>query len=322
MLKTSLNVEDFKNDDFVLIDAKEFIEQAEGVTAVGSMTQPSISQQIKSVSNLRLNPTQLNNLILSYITRFVVENNYHIEEGFVDTGSLGIRTYFKQLTKPQTLDFFVFQAACDLQQSNIKNNLGFINDIIIAFKEKFPELKAKLLIPLNQSRLDKRHSVLVEIDLLGEKIKINQHNSQAKWKNFNFVYPNCLNDLKYSFQIDRINLCYYQKQEDDISCGFFVYFYIKSILKNGNSSELKNIFVTLMTLVSNPTLLENTLNENFEKKYFHARRVTASGAALSWQETILKTELNKNKYQELIAINTDFPSDSEETNDRKMTYSR
>lgn len=272
-----------------------------------------------------LNSTQLNNLILSYLVRFAAENDYPIEEGFVDTGKFNIRTHFKQLAKHQELAIFVFQAVSDDKRPNEENNLAYINDIIkVFFKKKYP-INAKLLIPLNQSRLEKRHSVLVEINFL-EKTEIIEHNSQSKWKNLNFLYPNCLNDLKGSMPIESVRRCYYQKQQDNVSCGFFVYSYIQSVLSNGNSSQLKNIYVTLLTLIDHPTLLEDTLNENFVKKYSNARKITASGAALSWQKSSFDKEIDKTSYQELHALNLDFPEDfqenTEETNDQKMIYSR
>lgn len=196
-----------------------YIEQGEEVTESTRMTVASVSPPTKGFSHFRLNPTQLNNLNLSYLVSCAAENQYDINDGFVETGSLNIRTYFKHLAIGE-LDFFVFQAVCD-KQTDKTNNLAFINDVIEKFKDEHPDLNklnAKLLIPLNQSRLGKRHSVLVEITL-GTKIEeITLHNSQSKWSSF--AYPNCLNDLR----AERINNSYYQMQKDDISCGFLFIF--------------------------------------------------------------------------------------------------
>lgn len=311
------------DSDYVYIE--DSFEYVEGVTKSTQMTALSTIQPSKDLSHLRLNPTQLNNLNLSHLISFAVENQYNIENGFVDTGNINIKTYFKHLTKDQQLDFFVFQAVCDVERSDKiqinNNNLAFINDVIKGFKKKYPKSNGKLLIPLNQSRGSKRHSVLVEVTL-GEKIEeITLHNSQSKWGEL--FYPNCLNDLSDV----RINKQCYQMQKDDISCGFFVHFYIKSILKNKNSNQLNEIYVTLKALISNPSLLEDILNENFVKIYPDARKITASGANLPWDEALMK-ELDKSNFKKLGTLNVDFPGEDDYENsasdikDQKMTYSR
>lgn len=311
-----------ENSDFILVNS-DCIEQAQEVTEANQWTVASTSRPNKDFVHLRLNPTQLNNLNLSYLVRFTTENNYTMEEDFVDTGNLNIRTYFKHLTKDHALDFFVFQAVCDVEsQTKVnRNNLAFINDVIKRFKEKYPQLNATLLFPLNLSRINKRHSVLLEIIKQGTKItEITLHNSQSKWTSF--YYPNCLKDLG----VARIKNRHYQMQKDDISCGFFVHFYIKSILENKNSSQLNSIFVTLKVLVSNSSLLEDTLNENFVKKYPDARKITASGEALSWEKIALEAELDETFYQTLSALDLDFLENSEksteEVDDQKMVCNR
>ncbi|WP_342146715.1 hypothetical protein [Rickettsiella endosymbiont of Aleochara curtula] len=309
-------------EGFELVDVvpEDDIEQAEEATEFTLMTASSTSSPTE---DFRLNPTQLNNLNLSYLARFAAKKHYHINDGFVDTGDLKIRTHFKHLAKDHELDFIVFQAVCDVARPNeLKiNDLAYINDVIRSFKEKYPELEGKLLIPLNQSRVGKRHSVLVEVRMLEKQIKeVILHNSQSKWGNL--IYPNCLNDLNAVC----INSKHYQMQKDDISCGFFVHFYIESILENKESSQLKNIYVTLQTLVSNPTLLEDTLNKNFVEKYPDARKITASGEALSWEKAALETELDEEEYQKTKARDIEFPEGFEdsavEKRDQKMIYSR
>lgn len=269
---------------------------------------PYSSRHVNNFSHFRLNATQLNNLNLSYVVRFATENAYVIQDGFIETGRLTIRTYFKHLSGEQELNFFVFQSVCDVERSDkiAISNLAFINDVIKRFIEKYPELNAQLLIPLNQSRESKRHSILVEVSIQRAKIKqITLHNSQSKWGGV--VYPNCLNDL----HADRVRKRYYEKQDDSISCGFFVYFYIKSILEHRSAVHLPEIYVTLKALVSNPSLLKDTLNENFAITKPDARKITELGVALPWEKKALEDALDEANFEKLKALSLDFPEEDD-----------
>ncbi|WP_171910086.1 hypothetical protein, partial [Rickettsiella grylli] len=292
-----------------------FLEDFEWVSRDSECAQESITKPLTRPSNdfrhFRLNATQLNNLNLSYLIRFATENQYVIQEGVIKTGNRNISTHYKQLSKNNKNTFVIFQAVSDVKSSTTLNNLAYINQVIQRFKEENPELNAILLLPFNQSRFGKRHSVLVEVLLRKtELIKITLHNSQSKWASIS--YPNCLNDLKQTLQIKGIQQFNYGKQNDTISCGFFVHRYIQSILENKNANRLVDVYVTLKARESNPTLIEDTLNENVLKKYPDARKITESGSPLPWVENDLEQALNKACYQTLNDLKIDFDDNLEE----------
>lgn len=100
----------------------------------------------------RLNPTQLNNLNLSYIGGMLVKNeDYTIDEGFNNER-------IKKVSNKET-SFFVFQAAADSKNKRQRKNLLYINDVIQQFEQYTPdrEQKMTLLIPLMQCQFWKKH---------------------------------------------------------------------------------------------------------------------------------------------------------------------
>ncbi len=113
---------------------------------------------------------------------------------------------------------------------------------------------------------------------------------------------------------------YYGKQKDAVSCGFFVYSYIKSILTIGNASELNRINVTLLTLISNPFLLEDTINGNFSVVKPDARKITETGNPISWEKASWMHELSEDYMQILQDLDSYLDAneeDEEETEQAK-----
>jgi Ankyrin repeat len=241
--------------------------------------------------NFRLNPTQLNNLILSY-AEGPAAKDYRIDEGMIETTrKYKIETHYKKLSKENQLPLFIFQTVCDSKDGDINVPLAFINDVIQTFFKAHARENVRLLLPMAQCRfqlgIQKKHYVLVEIT--PEKITL--HNSQSRLSTVGYL--NCLNDLK----LGKVIACNYNQQKDGISCGFFVYSYIKSILQTGNSNQLADIFVNLEVMVSNPSLLEDSLNVNLVQMKSDARKIKESGEALPWKKELLERVLAKN-YQE------------------------
>ncbi|TLY47226.1 MAG: hypothetical protein E6K54_06265 [Gammaproteobacteria bacterium] len=229
----------------------------------------------------RLNPTQLNNLNLSYIEGALAKNErYTIEEGFKNER-------IKKISNIGT-SFFVFQAVADSKNSRQRKNLLYINDVIQQFEQNSPDPQQKntLLIPLMLCRLWKKHCVLVEITIEEGQKKINIHDSQSWWRNL--FYPNCLNTLKKDGYQIRYN--HYAKQADNFSCTYFVYHYIKEILINSVNEGLKNIFVSL-SMLKEKDPIGQLIHDNFKQKYPNIREIE-SGEFVPWQHTELKNYFN------------------------------
>lgn len=242
----------------------------------------------------RLNPTQLNNLNLSYIEGVFAKNEvYTIEEGLVNVeANLNQSIEFQKVLKGE-ISNFVFQAVADSKNSQQRNNLLYINDVIRQFEQNSfdPQQKTTLLIPLMQCRLWKKHCVLVEITIEKGQKKINIHDSQSWWRNL--FYPNCLNALKKDGYQIRYN--HYAKQADNFSCTYFVYHYIKEILINSVNEGLKNIFVSL-NMLKEKDPIGQLIHDNFKQKYPNIREIE-SGECIPWQKLALVNYFNINNSQ-------------------------
>ncbi|MEN0119658.1 MAG: hypothetical protein AAGB33_00040 [Cellulomonas sp.] len=275
-------------DDFIEVDPMEC-----GAVVVSQKTP-----------ELRLNPTLLENLLLSYLEG-PASKNYQIAEGFIQViGTYHIRAYYKKLYQANRVPIFVFQVASDSKNKDQSKNLPFINDVITGYVKQNPEHDAKLLIPLAQCRsqfgIKKQHYILVEVDCYKGKIDIISHNSRSVRSTL--LYPNCLNNLK-PFSIK--NNCYNQ-QTDNISCGLYVYNYVKSILESGNASKLPTLVVTLNVMISNPSFLEDLLNANFLQMKPDARKIRDYGENFPWEKTLLEEVLHKDYEKKLDDLSRDF----------------
>lgn len=234
----------------------------------------------------RLNPTQLNNLNLSHM----VENftDYTLEDEIIKKASI------------EKTSIYVFQAVSDIKNPKKRQNLAYVNDIIQKFKPNNSDQKITLLIPLMQSRLWKGHCVLVEVTIAEGKKEINIHDSQSWWRNI--FYPNCLKDLnKQGYQVEYTS---YGRQKDNYSCVYFVYNYIKEILKT-SSEGLKNIFVSLDALKGEDPI-GKLIQGNFQQKYPDVREIE-SGELIPWEKDskasyVAHLEIDARKQSEVIAI--------------------
>lgn len=253
----------------------------------------------------RLNPTQLNNLNLSHL----VGAGYTLQDGKIESNKLEV-SYQKVLKENET-PIIVFQAISDTKKP--RQNLAYINDVIQKFENNLDQ-KTTLLIPLMQSRLWKQHCVLVEVTIGEGRKKINTHDSQSWWKNL--FYPNCLKDLKkQGYQVEYTS---YGKQKDNYSCAYFVYNYIKEILKT-SSEGLKNIFVSLNSLEGDEDPIGKLIQENFQQKYPNIREIK-SGEKISWKKELFVQEISENYSKELDLVTVedeDFFSE-EVSSDKKQ----
>jgi|GEM_PF-6213043 ankyrin repeat protein len=302
--KDYLNVEDLiKNEIFcsvpvfhsrvfssdpgsVPVDEYDELSDIEESKAARPVSQHS---NTKKSSDFQLNPTQLNNLLLSYMEGPAAKkDDYRVDEGMIKTTrQYTVTTHYKKLSKENQPLLYIFEVVRDSKNGR-EANLAFINDVVLAFFKEHGRKNGTLLFPMAQSRWQlakkKKHYVLVEIT--PEKIML--HNSQSLLSTK--FYLNCLNDLKLGEVIARN----YDQQQDSFSCGFFVYNYIVSILKTGNSDQLATIRVTLNNMVSNPDFLKELLNANLEQMKSDARKIEASGDSLPWEKKSLEKVLTKN----------------------------
>lgn len=243
------------SEDFVLVDSEA--EEAEEATESTQMTTPLTLESSESSSELRLNPTIINNLLLSY-TEGSVSKNHEITDGSVVIKEpCEVDTDYKEIHRSD-VPFVVFQVTRDSKKDDKTKNLAFINDVITEFLKENLEKKLKLLIPLAQCRLqvlrNKKHYVLVEINIDGENKEIVIHNSRSKLSTLG--YPNCLKDLK-DFKLVGRN---HDLQEGDESCGLWIYRCVQFILEEGSAEDFKNI--ARVNLKSPLLDLDRMINDN------------------------------------------------------------
>lgn len=267
--------------------------------AAASENSPDYVEQ--TPQKLRLNPTLVENLLLSYIEGFVSEK-HKIEEGFVQTlGKYAIETAYKKIyCAKNNLPIVVFQITSDSKKDDESRNLPFINDVILTFLSNNPEENMTLLMPMAQCRSqlgkNKKHYVLVEITLHGVNKEIVIHNSQSK--SSTFAYFNCLKDLK-GFKFTKHHT--YHQQKDNFSCGLFVYRYIQSILELGSIAQLKDIRASLAA----PCLsLDGIINDNLSRVINLQQRKIAASENLPWE----RKNLEKYLASENLDQDIDFPN--------------
>lgn len=244
----------------------------------------------------RLNAAQLNNLIISYIEgglNYTVDGSIKVNNA---KNILEIVTEYKKISKDETATY-LFQAVSDAQKMQQRKNLAYINDVIEQFEQKNPG-DCKMLLPLMQSRLWKKHCVLVEVTIKKGEKKIKIHDAQSWWRNI--FYPNCLTKLK-GCQVEYTS---YAKQKDNYSCVYFVYQFIKKILGNNLKEPIEQLFRksqfdSLNTLdEKHPDPIGKLIHNNFNKSCFNIREIE-SGETIPWEKEAFKKYLNKEHFQGL-----------------------
>lgn len=159
-------------------------------------------------------------------------------------------TIKKEFPKTEKQEIFsqkkytVFNVTKDSQNKEVESQLGFIGDVIQAFRRQHPEEKdSTLLLPLRQCRgfaklpikllpdAKREHIILVELSPDGRLLT---HDSQSKIRYK--LYPDRLIDLaKVIAKSYEYNA--YGTQKDEYECGFFVYNFINTILTTGDSRQ-------------------------------------------------------------------------------------
>lgn len=296
-----------EENPYVFVDNPYPKEEFEVVDHLGYDHIPATEQ----THDPRLNPTLLENLLLSYIEG-PGSKGYKVDEGSVEVlGQYKTHTGYKKLSQADKLPIFAFQVTRDSKKNDQTKNLPFINDVVIAFLNKNPQENAKLLMPMAQCRTqlgkNKQHYVLVEITINGVNKEIVIHNSQSKWSTIGYL--NCLNDLD-DFKFKEHNK--YGQQKDNFSCGLFVYRYIKAILESGNAEQLKGIKASL----ADPCLnLDKIINDDFSvmNNNFEMRKITGS-ENVPWERKELEKFLDKQYAENLNNLDQeiDFPNKSED----------
>lgn len=233
---------------------------------------------------LRLTPTEVNALL-----GFLPFDPKEIKQKF---GYLPCR-YAEKISKHAVEDtnvfwkkdevggkvFHTFTVVKDDIAQNNESSLTHIGDVIAKFKNKHPDDKSILLIPMRQcSRFlgdyvdlapvsywtgvntKKEHIVLVEVDLEKKTMKV--HDSSKD--DYYWFFPHPLikvasdNGLSYN---PRKDYYLYGMQQDDCLCGYFVTEFIRSIHTIGNASQCPNIRLDQKSYVTNYVYIRKTWPE-------------------------------------------------------------
>jgi len=197
----------------------------------------------------RFEPSDLN----SMLDRF--KNKYACEEGFisVDSGEHGLiipqHPYIKWHCVHNDRHFVICKLAKDAQSKTNEAYLPYIGELIQNYKNQYPDSKATLVVPMRQCRgyakvpatlwsvaplLQCQHVVLVEVNLARRHIAL--HNSQTS----SYTYPDKLVAIANSLDF-KYDAYYYETQKDSSSCGYYVWAYIRSLLRTGTTDAFPNI---------------------------------------------------------------------------------
>lgn len=198
----------------------------------------------------RLSPSQLNTVL------------YHLAAWF-DPRILqeDVHTFHSIVTKNRR--FVICPMSKDAESDSNEPTLAFIWDMVERFYNHDPDRDCILLMPLRLCRgylklppqieiLKRKHAVLVEIDLQQMTIQVHDSQNRIRWS----CYPdklaeklNKLNEItNVVFKYDPTKDYHaYDTQFDDFSCGYFVYEYIRYILKMGYSTGCEHIKFSVRT---------------------------------------------------------------------------
>jgi hypothetical protein len=236
----------------------------------------------------QLEPTDLNNLIERLTLKLErksirVGGQHSLEQDF---------TYFIA-DKNGAGGFIVFHVTKDARTYQNEEKLPFIGEVIAKFLQRCPEEKGRLLIPMRQcrgylklptyfQRAQKKHMILVEVDLKDKKITM--HDSQGSFVQYQF-YPDAVQKMASTLEM-QYQFNGYQMQDDDVHCGYYVHQYLKCFLSARNEinahdilrtfkmdftqsrQEYLTIFDAVSTVIEDPAVLRRVLvvGEDDEEK--------------------------------------------------------
>lgn len=215
------------------------------------ITRTALGETVSDYLNLRddiikyrLSASELNALLYN------LASEYHGE-----VSPFNMNDFSRVKRKDKT--FVICPMSKDSENESNESTLPNIWELVKRYQAEFPGDKSTLLIPMRFCRgylklpvsidiFKRKHAVLVELNLETNQIYIHDSQNNIRW----FCYPDKLDEkikvvgadtpslYKYNPQTDYLA---YNRQADDYSCGYYVYHYILSILKIGDSSDLKNI---------------------------------------------------------------------------------
>lgn len=296
------------------------------ITKASEMIQGPFKTE--ETSGVRLNTTQLNNLILSYLQGPAVEAGLQISHGSIETIThsknnktipCAVSTEYTGLFKEGFPALFIFQAVRDSIGNDKDKNLAFVNEVIKNFLAEHPDQEGTLLIPLMQTGSQflrkKQHAVLLEVRIEKTKKEIILHNSQAAWTQV--AYDSALKKFKFP-----IKQKHYGTQKDDRSCCLFVYSYIKAyaemLASTGRVSamDLQQRFKKVKVSVKS-FAVGVELNANFAKMEMPADERVADNSmssctSLPWEKTSLLKHFDKTHMENLAAQLTVLDDDLDE----------
>lgn len=178
--------------------------------------------------------------------------------------------------------FVICPMSKDSENESNESMLPNIWTVVARYQAQFPGDQSTLLIPLRLCRgylklpvsidiFKRKHAVLVELNLRTNQIYIHDSQNSFRW----FCYPDKLDEkikqavfeTPSTFKYDpQTNYYAYNTQEDDYSCGYYVYHYILSMLKTGNSSDFKNIQLMIEAQYPDKKAFLSQKGVNFESK--------------------------------------------------------
>lgn len=181
----------------------------------------------------------------------------------------------------------------------MSKDLEYIGNVIRKFREKNPGENCLLLLPMRMSQHylpfytpKRKHAVLVEIDLkkdLITTVKVHDSQGNIRW----FFYPDELSQIALgnSFEFKRNDYHAYGVQEslispDVVSCGYYVYEYIKHIVTTGASDGCEKIRLDIT----------NTYNDKWD--YFEKHHIEVSSAKVSKDDKESIEEFDMNDFDD------------------------
>lgn len=208
----------------------------------------------EDIINYRLSPSELNALLY----RLAIE--FH---GDVSPDSMNDFSRVKVGNR----EFVICPMSKDSEREQNESMLPNIWELLRRYQRDYPEAKGTLLIPMRLCRgymkiptmvdiVKRKHAVLVEINLEDKRIQVHDSQNTVRWA----CYPDKLQEKSVKQQSGadagfiyqpQVDYHTYAMQDDDYSCGYYVYHYVRSILQRGNSSDCASIKLAIASQYKN-----------------------------------------------------------------------
>jgi len=177
--------------------------------------------------------------------------------------------------KKKIVVFYISRDQAEVREDNF-NFLPVASDVITSYREKFPDDKSVLLLPIHQCGaylgVDKLplqylgqtlfgltrenvidcfkrdHSVLAEVNLATKEITV--HDSTSSFGSYFYLPGISAPDFKTQYLS-------HAKQYNTYLCGYYVHCYVLAYLKTGDASLLKDITMNSDLIESRDNYLQN-----------------------------------------------------------------